>query len=115
MKWLSWSNVVLGLWLSVAPFALGYSSVHGAEVEDVLMGLLIVVFAMWRAMGAETAGGQGVSWAVTTTGLWVLFAPFTLGYSVVHVAAANDVIVGLLVSIFGAMHATAPARTAHVG
>jgi hypothetical protein len=109
-KWqfLSWSNVVLGLWLIAAPFAMGYSAGHGAVAEDFLLGTGIAVLAMWRAIGADSAGMRGVSWTVALAGLWVAIAPFALGYSGVAGAAANEVTVGLLVSTFGTIRALAP-------
>jgi hypothetical protein len=114
MKWLSWSNVVLGIWLIVAPFTLRYSAVHGAMVDDVLLGMVIAAFAAWRAMGPETAGMRTVSWLVTVAGLWTMCAPFMLGYSSVPAAMANDVTVGLMVVILGMTRAMAPSRPAGV-
>jgi VIT1/CCC1 family predicted Fe2+/Mn2+ transporter len=44
MKWLSWNNVALGSWLIVAPFTLGYRTVHAAAVNEVIVGLLLLTF-----------------------------------------------------------------------
>jgi SPW repeat len=35
MKWAGWTNVLLGLWLIAAPFALAYAGVTTAVYEDV--------------------------------------------------------------------------------
>ena len=45
MNWISWTNFVLGLWLIIAPFTLGYAGVTTAVYEDVILGILIALFA----------------------------------------------------------------------
>jgi hypothetical protein len=45
--WASWLNVVLGAWLVVAPYALGYSGVMYALWNDIVVGLGIIVLAAW--------------------------------------------------------------------
>ncbi|MFQ5804024.1 MAG: SPW repeat protein [Candidatus Methylomirabilales bacterium] len=98
MKWISWTNCVLGLWLVLAPFTLDYGGNQTALWEDVIVGLLIAVFAFWRAVGPETKGMAGASWTVAILGLWALIAPFVLGYSGIAAATTNDVIVGVVVA-----------------
>ncbi|MFQ5683319.1 MAG: SPW repeat protein [Candidatus Binatia bacterium] len=98
MKGLSWTNLVLGLWLALAPFALTYSGTTAAVWEDVIVGLLIAALALWRALGEETEGMAAVSWTVAALGVWAIIAPFALGYSGITAAVWNDVIVGLVVA-----------------
>lgn len=105
MKWASWTNVLLGVWLVAAPFALAYQGVTTALYEDIVLGAVIALFAFWRAMGEEKSGMAGVSWTVAAAGLWVLIAPFVLGYGAVTAAVYNDVIVGLAVAILGTWRA----------
>ena len=91
MKWLSWTNVFFGSWSIAAPFVLGYSSTRDARIEDVLMGTIIASFALWRAMGPETAGMRAGSWIVAAAGLWGrLIGSLVLGYRAVYAAVAND-------------------------
>jgi hypothetical protein len=40
-RWEEWLNAVIGLWLIVAPFVLGFSSVLGATWNHVIVGVLI--------------------------------------------------------------------------
>ena len=51
--WLSWVNVVLGLWLIVAPFALGFTTLSLTLWNSVLVGVVIAVLAFWSAMTAR--------------------------------------------------------------
>jgi hypothetical protein len=103
MKALSWTNFVLGLWLLISPFALGYSGT--AATEAVIVGILIAALAFWRALGEETEGMKSVSWAVAVLGVWSIIAPFALGYTAILVAVWNDVIVGLIVAVLAATQA----------
>lgn len=100
MKGLSWTIFILGLWLAVAPFALFYSGTSAALWGDVIVGILIAALALWRALGAETKDMTGVIWIVAVLGVWVLIAPFVLGYGGIAAAVWNDVIVGIIVAVF---------------
>ncbi len=52
MRSASWVNFILGLWLIVAPFALGYSPQMGSKVaNDVIVGIVVLVLALVRAVG----------------------------------------------------------------
>jgi VIT1/CCC1 family predicted Fe2+/Mn2+ transporter len=46
---LSWTNALLGGWLIIAPFALGYSDVTAAVWNDVIVGVVVVSLAIWSA------------------------------------------------------------------
>ncbi len=104
MRSASWVNFILGLWLIVAPFALGYSHIAGAAPEDVILGILIAAFSLW--MAATLVAPAGPSWLVVLFGIWVIIAPFVLGYAhQLGRAIANDVIVGIVVLILGLVRA----------
>lgn len=105
MKWASWTNLVLGLWLIIAPFSLAYAAVTAAVYEDVILGIVVASLALWRALARETPEMAYVSWTVAVGGLWVLIAPFALGYNATTAAAYNDVIVGLAVLILATWRA----------
>ena len=51
-KAMSWINAVLGLWLVLAPFILSYSSVTGAMVNDIIVGVVVVILGAWAAVVA---------------------------------------------------------------
>ncbi len=100
----SGSNLVLGLWLIVAPFALGYSNLGRALWDDVVIGVAVAVFAGIRVTG----GGYrmpSLSWMNAAIGAWLACAPWILNYSSKGSAAANDLTVGLIVLTLGAVSA----------
>lgn len=55
---LVWINAILGLWLILAPFIPSYSAPMVAVGNDITVGLLVVVLAVWAAIG----------WGKPTTG-----------------------------------------------
>jgi hypothetical protein len=50
MKGLSWVNFVLGLWLIIAPFVLHYREVSLATWNSVIVGIVIAILAIARAL-----------------------------------------------------------------
>lgn len=46
----SWINLLLGAWLVISPFALGFGAVPVAFWNHVIVGLAVVAFAMWGAL-----------------------------------------------------------------
>ncbi len=47
---LSWINAILGLWLIVAPFVLRFSTTASTRWNDIVLGVAIIVFSVWRAL-----------------------------------------------------------------
>lgn len=62
--WASWTNVVLGLWVLISPWALGFAGSGTASTNNVLFGIIIAALALWAGMitpgvrtGAATFAG----------------------------------------------------------
>jgi hypothetical protein len=53
--WEEWTNIVLGLWLLVSPWILGFSTSAALMWNAVIIGALVVAFAGWAL--AEEQGG----------------------------------------------------------
>lgn len=47
-EWHDWVNGVLGVWLVVSPWILGFSAMTAAVWNHVIVGLLIVALAAWE-------------------------------------------------------------------
>ncbi len=56
MKGLSWLNFVLGLWLIVAPFALHYWEITTAMWNNVIVGVVVAILAIIRALETSSMG-----------------------------------------------------------
>jgi uncharacterized membrane protein len=95
-----WSQIpllVLGLWLIVSPFSLGYRSVPMIW-SDVISGILVTVLAVI----AFRTKRVWAAWANTFVGLWLAFAPVV--FRTPDAAAyANDTLIGMLVVTFAVL------------
>ena len=128
-KWSSWINLLLGVWLLIAPFALGYSNAgrttpsgwHVALGNDIIVGVAVIVFAaiaiaaalVSRSGHVTTARVMGwASWVVVALGVWEIVAPFALNYSGTTGAVTNDILVGAGLVVFGLIAALTARGTA---
>jgi hypothetical protein len=93
---LSGLDIVAGVWLIIAPFVLGYSVVPAALWNDLLVGLAIIVLSATRTAG-EGYRMAWPSWTNVALGVWLILAPFILGYSTITAALWNDIILGVIV------------------
>jgi SPW repeat-containing protein len=98
--WISWTNVALGIWLVIAAFVFRHASGAGVT-ENVITGLFVSLAALWAARAFRPMVSLVASLTVALTGLWVLAAPFALGYERESAAVANDVIVGIIITALG--------------
>ena len=48
--WLSWLNVVLGIWVIASPRILGYTTNNAALWDNVIFGIVVVILAGWTAI-----------------------------------------------------------------
>ncbi|HEY1268538.1 MAG TPA: SPW repeat protein [Candidatus Binatia bacterium] len=99
LKGVSWLNFILGIWLIISPFVLLYRGLSQALWDNVIVGIIIAILAIWRALAEETEGMTVISWVLALLGLWTLISPFVLGYAQARNAMVNNVIVGIVVGI----------------
>jgi SPW repeat len=45
--WEEWVNLVLGVWIFIAPFVLGFFTLHAATWNHLILGVLIMTDALW--------------------------------------------------------------------
>lgn len=103
MTWPRWINVVLGIWLLIAPAALGYVDAYAMN-NDRLLGILIAASAI-AALWAPKARFINV-----VLGMWLIIAPFVLGYFGRR-AVANDIVIGIAVAVFAFLPSRPITRT----
>jgi len=113
MKNSVWVNVLVGIWLMIAPFALGAAgAAHAWTASDVVLGILLVAFSWW--MLAAIAPPTGIAWFEMLCGIWLIVAPFVLGYSAAPRALWNDVVCGIIAIIVAIVAARATVRPPRV-
>ena len=92
-RWQDWTNVLLGVWLVLAPFSgIGVAG-DVAAINSYLTGAAVAIFAI-----AALARPQ--MWEEYTNlvlGLWLIVAPFALGFTDLAGPMWNQITVGLLV------------------
>lgn len=52
-EWEEWINALLGVWVVVSPWILGFSAVLAAVWSHVILGVLIAALACWRGWSAH--------------------------------------------------------------
>ncbi len=87
-------NIVLGAWLIVAPFVMGYSASTVELANDVAVGVLLIACSSWTV--AAAAGQVGAEMLGFLVGIRLITAPFVLHYQRMSRAFANDFGVGIL-------------------
>jgi hypothetical protein len=93
--WQDWVNLVLGLWLILSPWLLGYSSAPAAMWNAVIIGVVVGLMSFLHLRG----GPLWEEWANVVLGIWLILSPWILGFSGMTSAMWNAVIVGILVGV----------------
>ena len=96
--WIDWTNLTLGAFLAVSPWlALG----GGPAVlwNAVACGAIIAI----AAVAALPKPNAGAEWANVCLGLWLMIAPWVLGFSATIGATWTSVLVGLGVACFAGL------------
>jgi hypothetical protein len=108
-RWEDWLNFILGIWLFVSPWILGYAFVQTAAWNAYIIGAAFVVFTVW----ALSIPKPWEEWVNALLGLWLVISPWVLGFSTVPAPTWNAVLCGLVVLILS-LEATRPTRQPHL-
>lgn len=92
-------NVVLGLCLVFAPWALGFTSEMAATRNAWIVGAAIALIAL----GALFAFREWEEWVNLALGVWAILAPWLLGFATVAAALYAHVIIGLIAGVLAAL------------
>lgn len=93
-RWQDWASFALGLWLAVSPWALGYANVEAATANAAFVGLAIALGSHFEVSFDDNT----VEWFNMAAGLWLVLAPFLLGFGAEALATVNSIAVGTLVA-----------------
>lgn len=107
-RWQDWINLLLGIWLFISPWVVGFEgSQMAASWNAWILGVAIVVFS-------AIAVSMPQSWEEVINlllGIWMVISSWVIGVTS-RAAQTNAVIVGLLVILF-AILAVAMSRGGH--
>ena len=87
-------NIILGAWLIIAPFVMGYSVSTVEVTNDVALGVVLIGCSWW-IVAVET-GQIGAGTLELLGGVWLIAAPFALHYERLSRPFSNDIVVGIL-------------------
>jgi hypothetical protein len=95
-RWQNWANVVLGAWLAISPWILGFAEQRSAALTAWTLGASVVFFA---AIGVY----MDEAWEEAITvilGTLLLGAPWAFDFAGNRAAMANAVVSGVLIAAF---------------
>lgn len=96
VRTLSWFVVLVGVWEISAPYILGYSATGSAVGSAITIGVALVILAAWAALASQETIVKGLSWTDALLGVWLVIAPFILGYASNTAATWNDITIGVI-------------------
>lgn len=97
-RWQDWASFALGLWLAVSPWLADYAAHDVATANAAVCGLTLAVAAHF----GFACDHLSCEWLNLAGGLWLVAAPFALGFESNHVAAVNAIAVGGFISFLSA-------------
>jgi SPW repeat-containing protein len=93
----SWLQLIAGAYLFLVPaFFSDTRTDGGASWNSYVFGAVIAVLALWAL---ATPRSELLEWVSAVAGLWVLVAPFALGFTDLTAAAVSSYVVGALTII----------------
>lgn len=92
-RWQDWAKVVLGAWLFLTPWILGFALDASASWNAWIAGLVLALIGIW-ALAAP--GTKALEWVAGVAGAWVFFSPWILAFVGESGAAWNAWVVGLI-------------------
>jgi hypothetical protein len=95
-RWQDWCNVVIGVWLVMSPWLLGFDDQRNAALAAWILGAAVVAFA---AIGAyiQKTWEEAIN---VVLGLVLIGAPWMFGFSDQQTPTANAAFSGVLVFVF---------------
>jgi hypothetical protein len=89
-------SIVLGIVLFLSPWLFGFASVQDAALSAHIVGAIIFVIAISEVVAFKI----WEEWIGIAAGVWLLFAPFVLGFNTHVEALATHVMIGLAAILF---------------
>lgn len=86
-------NAVLGVWVILSPWVLGYQDTRLAMINALVVGLALSA----AALGAIFVPRAWEEWTEVVLGAWLVIAPWVFGFSTHYQATLGTVATGLVV------------------
>ncbi|MGH6627350.1 MAG: SPW repeat protein [Burkholderiaceae bacterium] len=92
--WQDLVNALLGVWLILSPWALGFEGTTVAMTNAVVIGLALIA----AALGAIFVPRAWEEWTEGILGLWMIVSPWALGFGTHRDAMLSAVIGGVVIA-----------------
>lgn len=92
--WQDLVNALLGVWVILSPWALGFQSTTVAMANAVIIGVALIA----AALGAIFVPRAWEEWTEGILGLWLIVSPWALGFSTHRDAMLTAVITGVVIA-----------------
>lgn len=89
-----WINLFLAVVLFITPWVLGFAAEQNASWNAWISGILVGAVAI----GALSFFKEWEEWVNLVLGLWVIAAPWILGFAAITAAMTAHVVLGLLIA-----------------
>jgi hypothetical protein len=93
-RWQDWTNVLLGCWLVVSPWQIGYSLNGAATANACGLGAVLIVFNLISACRLLDEGQEIFN---ILLGIWLILSPYSLGFATAKEPAINAIAAGAMI------------------
>ncbi len=94
-RWQDWVSLILGIWLFISPWVVGFSAVSNAAANAWILGIVVAVVAII----ALSTPQLWEEWVNLILGIWLIISPWVVGFSNMAAPTWDSVIVGLIVAL----------------
>ena len=81
----------------VGTFILGLSGTTAFLWNGLIVGIAVMALAVAATLSKDPQNIKAMNWITAALGMWLLLAPFILGYSVLAAALWSDIISGIVI------------------
>jgi hypothetical protein len=94
VRWQDWIDVLLGGWLIVSPWQLGYALNEAATTNAYGLGTVLIVFNLISVCRLVDEGQEIFN---IVLGIWLLCSPYVFGFAVDRTPTVNALVGGALI------------------
>lgn len=92
-QWRDIVNLVLGVWIVISPWTLGFAAEQAAAWNAYIVGVIIAV----AALAALVNFHKWEEWVNVVLAAWLIVSPWALGTAALSALMWNQIIVGLVI------------------
>jgi hypothetical protein len=103
IRWQDWMDVLLGCWLVVSPWEMGYSLNEAATANACGLGMVLIVFNLISACRLLEKGQEIFN---ILLGTWLILSPYSLNFATEKEPAINAIVVGVMIVVLAGWQIT---------